>query len=111
MVVAQQDIGKTFVVAQQHIIRRTEFLDKLGFEQQSLGLAAGRHDGHRPRLRYHPLQPARQPTDLYVIGHPIAQGARLADIEYIAARILHPVYTGLRGQCVQSVADRLDAGF
>ena len=46
MILAQQDEGKAFVVAQQHVVRRAKALDQLRLEQQRLGLGPGRDDGH-----------------------------------------------------------------
>ena len=86
-----------------------EALDQLRLEQQRLGLGPGRDDGHRPRLRDHPLQPLRQPRDLGVVGHPVLQRPRLADVEHVAARILHSVDARARRQRLQHLADRRDA--
>ena len=38
MILAQQDEGEAFVVAQQHVVGRPEALDQLRLEQQRLGL-------------------------------------------------------------------------
>ncbi len=51
MVLAQQDEGEAFVVAQQDIVGRAEALDELRLEQQRFGFAFGRDDRHRPGLR------------------------------------------------------------
>ena len=58
MILAQHDEREAFVVAQKHVVGRPEALDQLRFEQQRLGFGARRDDGHRPRLRDHPLQAA-----------------------------------------------------
>ena len=47
MVLAQQDEGEAFVVAQQHVVGRPVALDQLRLEQQRLGLAVGGDDLHR----------------------------------------------------------------
>ena len=103
---AQQDERERFVVAQQHVVRGPEPLDELRLEQQRLGLVVGRHDRHRPRLRHHPLEPAGQAIDLRIIGHAILQRARLADVQDVSARVVHPVHARPRGQGFQDVADR-----
>jgi hypothetical protein len=109
MILAQQDEGEAFVVAQQHVVGRAEALDQLRFEQQRLGLGVGGDDGHRAGLRDHPLQPLRQPRDLRVVGDPVLQRPRLADVEHVAARILHPVDAGAHRKRLQHIADRGDA--
>ena len=106
MIVAQQDKREALVVAQQDVERGAIALDELRFEQQSLGLIVGRDDRHRPGLRHHPLEPLGQAVDLGIVGDPVLQRARLADIEHVAARILHPVHAGPQRQRCQHVADR-----
>ena len=78
------DIGKRFVVAQQHVVARHEALDQVAFEQQRLDLGVGDDDFHRARLGDHALQPVRQIVDLGVVGDPVLEIARLADIERVA---------------------------
>jgi len=107
---AQQDEREAFVVAQQHVVGGPEALDQLRLEQQRLGFVIGRDDRHRPRLRDHPLQPLGQPLDLRVIGDAVLERARLADIEHVAARILHAIDARSRGQGLQHIADRRHAG-
>jgi hypothetical protein len=94
---AQQDEREALIIAQQDIVRRAKPLDQLRFQKQRLGLGIGRHDGHAAALRHHPLQAQRQPLDLRVIGHAVAQGPRLADIQDIAPHIGHPIDAGPRG--------------
>ena len=110
MVLAQQDEGEAFVVPQQHVVGRAEALDQLGFEQEGLGLGAGGDDGQRAGLRHHPLQALGQLGDLGVTGHPVLQRPRLADVEDVAARILHPIDARPPRQGRQNVADRRHAG-
>ncbi len=76
-----------------------------------LGLVVGGDDRHAARLRDHALEPPGQAIDLGVIGDAIAERARLADIEHVAARIEHPIDAGARGERLQDVADRRHAGF
>jgi hypothetical protein len=60
-------------------------------------------------LRHHPLEPLGQAFDLDIIRDTVPERARLADIEHVAARILHPVDAGADRQRVEHVADRRDA--
>ena len=92
MVGAQQDEGEAFVVAQQHVVRRAIALDQLRLEQQRLSLVVGRDDRHRPGLRHHPLEPLRQVVDLRIISNAVLKRTRLADVQHVAARVLHPVH-------------------
>ena len=110
MVLAQQDKGEAFVVAEQHVVRRAETLDQLRLEQQRLGLGAGGDDGHRPCLRDHALEALGQLGDLRVIGDAGLQPLGLADVEHVAARVLHAVHAGTRRKGLHDVADRGDAG-
>ena len=108
MIGMEQDEGKAFIVAQQNIIRGAITFDQLRFEQQRLSFAVGRDNRHRPRQRDHPPQPVGQSLDLRIIGDTVAQRARLADIENIAARIVHPIDARSRGQGREHIADRGD---
>ena len=104
-IVAQQDEGEAFVIPQQHIIRRPIALDQLCLQQQRLGLGVGGDDGHRAALADHALQADRQPLYLRVIGHPITQRPRLADIEHIAPCIVHAIDAGPQRQRGQHFAN------
>ncbi len=106
MILAKQDEREAFVVAEKHVVRRPEALDQLRFEKQRFGLGAGGDDRHRPRLRDHALQPLGQLGDLGVIGDPIPERPRLADVEHVAARILHAIDAGVARQRLQNLADR-----
>ena len=94
MILAQQDEGERLIVAQQDVVGRPEALDQLRLEQQRLGLGIGGDDRHRSRLRDHAQQPLGQARDLRIVGHPVAQRARLADVEHVALGILHPIDAG-----------------
>ncbi len=110
MIAAQQDVGKALIVAQQDVVGGPEPLDQLRLQQQRLGLVIGRHHRHAARLRDHPPQPVRQLGGLGIVGDAVLQRPRLADIQHVAARILHPVDAGPRGQRFQHIADRRDPG-
>ena len=49
--------------------------------------------------------------DLGVVGDPVLQRPRLADVEHVAARILHPIDARAARQRLQHLADRRDARF
>ena len=109
VIFAQKNEGETLIIAQQHVVRRAEALDELRFQEQRLGLRARRYHRHRARLRNHALQALREPCDLCVAGHAILQGPRLADVEDLAARILHAIDAGPNRKRLQHFADRGDA--
>ncbi len=106
VILTQQDEREAFVVPQQHVVGRPEALDQLRLQQQRLRLRPGSDDGHRPRLRDHPLQPLRQPRHLRIVGYTCLQRSRLADVEDVALGVLHPVHARPRRQGLQDVADR-----
>ena len=95
MIGSQQDEGKTFVIPQQHIVGRAVALDELCFEEQ----------------RFHPPNAVRQPFNLRIVGHPVAERPGLADIKDITPRIVHPINARLGRQGFQDIADRCNAGF
>ncbi len=109
MVRAEQDERKAFVVAQQHIIGWPIAFDELRLQQQRLCLAAGGDNLHRPGRGDHPLQPLGQAADLGIVGNPVFQRQRLADIQNIAARIQHAVNPGPLGQGADNAANNLRA--
>ncbi len=111
VILAQQDEGEAFVVAQQDVVGRPEALDQLRFEQQRLGLGLVVTIVIDRVCADHALQPLRQPGDLRVVGDAVPQRPRLADVEHVAARILHPVDAGPDRQRLQHLADRRDARF
>ena len=53
VVLAQQDVGKAFVVAERNVVARLQPLDQVGFQQQRLGLRRRRHEQHLGRLVDH----------------------------------------------------------
>ncbi len=110
MILPKHDEGEAFVVPQQHVVGGPETLDQLGLQEQRLGFRARRDDGHRPRLRHHPLQALRQLGDLGVVGDAVLQHARLADVEDVAAGVLHAIDTWRSRQRLQHLADCGDAG-
>ena len=58
MIGRDQNIGKRFVVAQQHVEARPQPLDHVRFEQQRLGLGAGDDEFERARCRGY-VEPVR----------------------------------------------------
>jgi len=86
-----QDVGKTLVVAQQHVVARLELLDEIGFEQQRLGLGLGGDEHHRAGLGDHAGDADRLPLRRRVGLHPLLDRARLADIEHLAVGPDHAV--------------------
>ena len=109
MVSAQQDEGEAFVVAQQHVVGGAIPLDQLRLQQERLRLAVSGHDRHAAGQRYHPPQPVGQSVHLCIIGHAVFERPGFADIEHIAARIMHPVHAGFGWQRFPNIADHRDA--
>ena len=105
----QENEREAFVVTQQHVVRWPVALDKLRLEQQSFRLAIGRDDGHAARLRDHAAQAVGQPLHLRVVRHPVLERLRLADIEHIAARIIHAIDARLGRQSLEHIADGCNA--
>ena len=96
MIGRDQDIGKRFVVAQQHVEARPQPLDHVRFEQQRLGLGAGDDEFERARCRDHPLDASVEAGRTRIGAHPVLHVLRLADVEHVAARVDHPIDAGLR---------------
>jgi hypothetical protein len=111
MIFPKQDEGEAFVVAEQDIVGRPVALDQLRLEQQRLRLGVGGDDQHVAGLRDHALQPLREPRDLSVVGDPVLQRPRLANVEHVALRIEHAVYAGAYRKGPQHVTDRSHARF
>jgi len=105
VILAEKDEREAFVVAKKNVVRRPEALDQLRFQKQRLRLGPGRDDSHGSRLRNHPLQPFRQLRHLRVVGDPVPQCPRLAHVEDVAARVVHPIDARVPGQRPQHLAD------
>jgi hypothetical protein len=84
-------------------------LDQIGLEQQRFGLGAGGDELHVRRLRDHPGDAVGMTAALRVVGHPLLQAARLADIENVAGLVHHPVDARLVGQVPDEGLDDLRA--
>ena len=99
MVGGDEDIGKRFVVAQQHVEARPQPFDQIGFEQEGFGLGRGRNELERRSRGDHALD-ARIVAGRTGIGDdPFADVLRLADIEHVTLAIDHAVDAG-RGRRV-----------
>ena len=110
VILADQDVGEGFVVAQQHVVARAQALDEVRLEQQRLGLRARRHEFHLPRLADHPrdaLGVAAQPR---VIGDALLQRAGLADIEDVAVLAEHAIDARLVRQPLGERGDEFGPG-
>ena len=91
MVARQQDIGKAFIVAQQHVVARFQLLDQVLLQQQRLGFGARGQKHHRPGFIYHPGNAGRVPRGPRVVRHPRPQVPRLAHIQHFRTFIQHAV--------------------
>ncbi len=59
MVAGHQNIGKAFVIPQQHVKARLQLLDVISFKQKSFGLGLGCNKFHRRGFGDHPSDTAR----------------------------------------------------
>ena len=91
MIAGQQNIGKRFVVAHQHIETRLELLDEIGLKEKRLGLGFGRDEDHRGGQRDHPGDARRVAGRPQIARDPLADAFRLADIKYLMSGANHPV--------------------
>ena len=105
-----QDVGKRFVVAQQHIEARPQPLDQVGFEQQRFGLGPG-GDEFDIRGRGDHAHDARVVAGRPRIGDDaLFDVLGLADIEHVALRIDHAIDAGRRRRVAGMIDDRVAAG-
>ena len=107
VILGDEDVGETFVVAQKHVVLGLELLDQVLFEQQRLGLGPGGEEHHRGGVPDHPVDPSRMPPRPGIVRHPRLQVPRLADVEHPRLRIEHPVDAG---RAVERLQVALDAG-
>ncbi len=105
VVLAQQDVGKGFVVAIGDIVAGLQPLDEIGFQQQRLGLRRCGDEQHLRGLRDHARDALGMPACFGVGRHPLLQALGLADIKHIALRIEHAIDAGLIGQGLQIGGD------
>ena len=96
--IRNEDIGVTFVVAQQHVIARLLRLDEVVFEQQRLGFRVRHRDLHGRRLAHHGQDALGQAAPAEIARHPFFQVTRLADVQQPPVRIEHAVHAGGRRQ-------------
>ena len=101
VVLGDQDVRESLVVAQQHVVTRPQLLDQIRFQQQRFDFGVRGHELHRAGFRDHPLQPDRQLRWACIGRDALAQLMRLADIKCVAALIEHAVYAGRAGQGLQ----------
>ena len=91
MRLADQNIRKAFVVAQQHVVLWLELFDQVLLKQQRFGFCLGGQKHHRRGFTDHPGDPPRVPRRPRIIGHPRAQVTRLAHIKHPRLRIEHAI--------------------
>ena len=109
MILAQQDIGETLVVAVADIVAGLQPLDQVGFQQQRFDLAGGGDEHHLGGLGHHAGQPVAMHPAGGVGRHPLLQALGLADIQDVARRIQHPVNAGRVGQGLEIGGDAVGA--
>ena len=80
MFFCQQNIRKTFIVAQQHIIARLHLLNQIGFQQQRIGLGFGADKFHIAGRVNHARDAIIMPGRAGIGPHTHFQIFRLADI-------------------------------
>ena len=91
---ADVDVRKRLVVAQQDVERRAVPLDHVALEEQRLDVACRGHHLEAAGQRHHPLQPGAERRGLGVRGQALLQRLRLADVEHLALVVEHPVDPG-----------------
>ncbi len=109
MVGCDEDIGKGFVVAQQHVVTRLELLDVVGFEQQRLGFRRRDRELHRAGFRDHPHDAVRVPARLCVARYARFQVFCLANIEHRPVGADHAIDAGFGGQPLDLIRDQFRA--
>ena len=91
LVAGNQNIRKGFVVAQQHVVARSELIDQIGLEEESLDLGMSGDELHENCLRDHALETVGEFGRMGVVHHPLLEVARLSDIERVAPLVEHSV--------------------
>ena len=86
-----------------------QLLDEIGFEQQRLGFGRGGHELHVAVERDHRRDAVGVAADPRVVGNPVLQVARLADIDDVALRIDHAIDARLARQPRNEIADNAGA--
>ncbi len=107
MVAGDQDIGKGFVVAQQHVVAGHQPLDQVDLQQQRLDLGVGGDDLELDRLGDHPAQTFRQFSNLGIGRDALLQIARLAHVERVAGLVQHAIDAGVCRQTLDRLHDDL----
>ena len=93
MIFRDQDIGETFIVTQQNVVTRLQFLDQVGFKQQGFGFGVGGDNFHPHRLGHHAGNAQRQAGNMGVAGHPFFQVLGLAHIQDAFLLVDHAINT------------------
>ena len=94
MVFTNQDIGKRFIVAQQHVVAGFELLDEVLFQKQRFGFGARGQEHHRGGFKHHPRDTGRMPMVTRIARDPRLKIARLANVQHLALGVQHPVNAG-----------------
>ena len=110
MLAANDDFGEGLVVAQQDIKSWLQLLDEIDFQQQGVGLRAGRGELHRPGQIDHQSDALGMKPALGVLDDSLLQRPRLADVERLAVLAEHPIDAGRIGQPPHLVPDQGRAG-
>jgi hypothetical protein len=107
---ADDDLGEALVVAQQDVKARPKLFDQIDFQQQGVGLGAGRGELHRPGQIDHQGDALGVETALGVLDDALLQAPGLADVERLALVAEHAVDAGRIGQPTHLVLDQRRAG-
>ena len=110
MVGGDQDVGKGFVIAQQHVVAGFQLLDEVLFQEQRLGFGARGQEHHRRCLKNHLGNAAGMAGGAGIVGDPRLEVARLADVQHFALGVEHPVNAGRAVKRFQIGLDHLMAG-
>ena len=109
VVAGDHDVGKRFIVAQQHVKARPQPLDEVCFKQQRLSFSRRGDKLHRRRQRHHPLDAGVVPGRPRVRCEALLDAFGFADIEHLARGIEHAIDAG-RGRREPGVAQAARRG-
>lgn len=99
------NIGKTLVVAQQHVEARPQSLDQVCFKQQRFGFCMRTHEFHGNGFTNHAGDAVGMASRLGIRRHALFQAAGLADVKHIPVTVHHPVDTGRIGQVLDNAGN------
>jgi hypothetical protein len=110
MIGGDGEVGKRFVVAQEHVVAWLEALDQIAFEQQRFGFGGGRYYLKVVGRGDHALDAYRQPFGPRVGDDPFLDVFGFADVEDRSIFAEHAVNAWFAGEGRQQAAQNLGSG-